>query len=130
MAKKLEEKNRGRGTDSREVLRPPERYYSLKAQLEEDDIPAQEVKRINDELAALRKRFPNTRMANGGRPGVYANINAKRKRIEAGSGEKMRSPGEKGAPTKAQFRRAATTARKAGGGGLGYSKGYYGKRFL
>ena len=130
MAKRLEEKNRGRGTASREVLRPPERYYNLKGQLEQEDISAQEVKRINDELAALRKRFPNARMASGGRPGLYANIHAKRKRIEAGSGERMRSPGEKGAPTKAQFRRAATTAKKAGGGGLGYSKGYYGKRFL
>jgi len=33
------------------------------------------------------------------RPGLWANINAKRKRIAAGSGEKMRKPGSKGAPT-------------------------------
>lgn len=130
MAKRLEEKNRGRGIVSKEEVRPPEKYYNLKGQLEEDIIPAQTTKKINDDLAALRARFPNRRMASGGRPGLYANINAKRKRIEEGSGERMRSPGEKGAPTKAQFRRAATTAKKAGGGGLGYSKGYYGKRFL
>jgi len=33
------------------------------------------------------------------RPGLWANIHAKRKRIAAGSGERMRSPGEPGAPT-------------------------------
>ena len=42
--------------------------------------------------------------------GLYANIHAKRKK--AGSGEKMRKPGTKGAPTKAQFKRAAKTAKK------------------
>ena len=44
--------------------------------------------------------------------GLYANINAKRKRIAAGSGEKMRKPGSKGAPTAADFRAAAKTAKK------------------
>ena len=44
--------------------------------------------------------------------GLYANIHAKRKRIKAGSGEKMRKPGSKGAPTAANFKRAAQTARK------------------
>ena len=44
--------------------------------------------------------------------GLYANIHAKRKRIKAGSGEKMRKPGTKGAPTAANFRRAAETAKK------------------
>ena len=43
--------------------------------------------------------------------GLYANIHAKRKRIAAGSGEKMRKPGSKGAPTKANFVRSAKTAR-------------------
>ena len=33
------------------------------------------------------------------RPGLWANIHAKRKRIKAGSGERMRKPGEEGAPT-------------------------------
>ena len=37
------------------------------------------------------------------RPGLYANIAAKRRRIKAGSGEKMRKPGQKGSPTKKQF---------------------------
>jgi len=44
--------------------------------------------------------------------GLYANIHAKRKRIKAGSGERMRKPGTKGAPTKANFKRAAKTAKK------------------
>ena len=44
--------------------------------------------------------------------GLYANIHAKRKRIAAGSGEKMRKPGTKGAPTAAAFRAAAKTAKK------------------
>ena len=44
--------------------------------------------------------------------GLYANIQAKRKRIAAGSGEKMRKPGTKGAPTAANFKAAAKTAKK------------------
>jgi len=44
--------------------------------------------------------------------GLYANIHAKRKRIKAGSGEKMRKPGEKGAPTAKAFKKAAKTAKK------------------
>jgi hypothetical protein len=44
--------------------------------------------------------------------GLYANIHAKRKRIEAGSGEKMRTPGAKNAPTAKQFKQAAKTAKK------------------
>ena len=44
--------------------------------------------------------------------GLYANIHAKRKRIKAGSNEKMRKPGSKGAPTNKAFKAAAKTARK------------------
>jgi hypothetical protein len=44
--------------------------------------------------------------------GLYANIHAKRRRIKKGSGEKMRKPGTKGAPTKKQFKKAAKTAKK------------------
>lgn len=43
--------------------------------------------------------------------GLYANIHAKRKRIAEGSGEKMKKPGTKGAPTKADFKQAAKTAK-------------------
>ena len=44
--------------------------------------------------------------------GLYYNINQKRKRIAAGSGEKMRRVGSKGAPTAAAFRKSAKTAKK------------------
>jgi hypothetical protein len=43
--------------------------------------------------------------------GLYANINAKKKRIAAGSGEKMRKPGSKGAPTAKAFKQSAKTAK-------------------
>ena len=46
------------------------------------------------------------------KPGLYANINAKRKRIAEGSGEKMRKPGAKGSPTAKAFKAAAKTAKK------------------
>jgi hypothetical protein len=46
------------------------------------------------------------------KPGLYANIAAKRKRIAAGSGEKMRKVGSKGAPSAKDFRDAAKTAKK------------------
>jgi hypothetical protein len=44
--------------------------------------------------------------------GLYANIHAKRKRIQAGSGEKMRKPGAAGAPSKKDFIKSAKTAKK------------------
>jgi len=43
--------------------------------------------------------------------GLYANINAKQDRIAAGSGEKMRKVGSKGAPTAKAFKQAAKTAK-------------------
>jgi hypothetical protein len=46
------------------------------------------------------------------KPGLYANIHAKRARIEAGSGEKMRKPGSKGAPTDKAFKESKRTTRK------------------
>jgi len=45
-------------------------------------------------------------------PGLYANIAAKRERIKEGSGEKMRKPGIKGAPTASAFKASAKTAKK------------------
>ncbi|MFZ4119893.1 MAG: hypothetical protein ACOYKP_09475 [Polynucleobacter sp.] len=53
-----------------------------------------------------------TQYAEGGKVGLYANINAKRKRIAAGSKEKMRRPGSKGAPTAQAFVNSAKTAKK------------------
>ena len=46
------------------------------------------------------------------KPGLYSNIAAKRERIKAGSGEKMRKPGANGAPTAAAFKAAAKTSKK------------------
>ncbi len=45
------------------------------------------------------------------KPGLYANIHAKRERIKAGSGEKMKKAGDKGAPTAKDFKDAAKTAK-------------------
>jgi hypothetical protein len=53
-----------------------------------------------------------TQYAEGGKVGLYDNINAKRKRIAAGSKEKMRKPGSKGAPTAQAFVNSAKTAKK------------------
>jgi hypothetical protein len=47
------------------------------------------------------------------KPGLYANINAKRERIAAGSGEKMRKPGAAGAPSVKDFKESAKTAKPA-----------------
>jgi hypothetical protein len=44
--------------------------------------------------------------------GLYANIHAKRNRIAAGSGEKMRKLGSKGSPTAQAFKQSAKTAKK------------------
>ena len=49
--------------------------------------------------------------------GLYANIHAKRKRIKAGSDEKMRKVGDPGAPSKQDFVDSAKTAKKAMYGG-------------
>jgi hypothetical protein len=46
------------------------------------------------------------------KPGLYANIHAKRARIKAGSGEKMRKVGSKGSPSAKDFKDAAKTAKK------------------
>ena len=43
--------------------------------------------------------------------GLWANIHAKQERIAAGSGEKMRKPGTKGAPTAKAFKQSAKTAK-------------------
>ena len=53
-----------------------------------------------------------TQYADGGPVGLYANIHAKKKRIAAGSKEKMRKPGSKGAPSAQDFIQSAKTAKK------------------
>ena len=59
----------------------------------------------------IKGRSKRANYRNGGGPGLYANIAAKKARIKAGSGEKMRTAGSKGAPTAANFKRAKQTAK-------------------
>ena len=61
---------------------------------------------------ARKENTDFTQYAEGGPVGLYANINAKKKRIAAGSKEKMRKPGSKGAPTAQAFIDSAKTAQK------------------
>jgi hypothetical protein len=63
-------------------------------------------------IKARRDNTDFTQYADGGKVGLYENIHKKQARIKAGSGEKMRSVGSKGAPTKADFIKSAKTARK------------------
>jgi hypothetical protein len=55
---------------------------------------------------------PNEKDVAEAKPGLYANVQAKRRRIKQGSGERMRKPGTKGAPTAQAWRDAAKTAKK------------------
>ena len=61
---------------------------------------------------ARRDNTDFTQFAEGGKVGLYENIHRKKARIAAGSGEKMRKVGSKGAPTKADFIKSAKTAKK------------------
>ena len=61
---------------------------------------------------SVAKPQDNDGDANMKKTGLYANINAKRERIKAGSGERMRKPGSKGAPTAEAFKQSAKTAKK------------------
>jgi hypothetical protein len=63
-------------------------------------------------IKARRDNTDFTQYAEGGKVGLYENIHRKQARIAAGSGEKMRKPGSKGAPTKADFIKSAKTAKK------------------
>lgn len=67
-------------------------------------LPKTTRRRDGDEPVALYE--------SGGPVGLYANIHAKRKRIAAGSGEKMRKPGSSGAPTAQAFVQSARTAKR------------------
>ena len=66
----------------------------------------------NGKKKARRDDTDFTQYAEGGKVGLYANIHAKRKRIAAGSKEKMRKAGAKGAPSAMDFINSAKTAKK------------------
>tara|TARA_R100000278_G_scaffold108367_2_gene85225 strand:- start:195 stop:401 length:207 start_codon:yes stop_codon:yes gene_type:complete len=59
-------------------------------------------------MAAVEKK---TKKKKSKKKGLYANIHAKRRRIAAGSGERMRKPGSKGAPSAKDFRESEKTAK-------------------
>jgi len=61
---------------------------------------------------ARRDNTDFTEYKEGGKIGLYENIHKKRARIAAGSGERMRKPGAKGAPTAEAFRQSAKTAKR------------------
>ena len=63
-------------------------------------------------MANEPKRLLNDGSVDMKKPGLYANIHAKRERITEGSGEKMRKPGSPGAPTNKAFKQSAKTAKK------------------
>ena len=65
----------------------------------------------NGKKKARRDDTDFTQYVEGGPVGLYANINAKKKRIAAGSKERMRKPGSKGAPTADAFIQSAKTAK-------------------
>jgi hypothetical protein len=61
---------------------------------------------------ALKRLLKDGSVDMATKPGLYANIHAKRERIAAGSKEKMRKPGAEGAPTAKAFKESAKTAKK------------------
>lgn len=71
-----------------------------KEKMKEQGYSEQEIRTVITTLAYKEKK------------GLWANIHAKRKRIEAGSGERMRRPGEKGAPSAKALKDAGKDAKK------------------
>jgi len=90
-------KDQSRRSPQEELLRPHERYAWAD---ERREGPANPQSSKPQTLELQMKK------------GLYANIHAKRQRIEAGSKERMRKPGSKGAPTAAAFKASAKTAKK------------------
>jgi hypothetical protein len=66
-----------------------------------------------DYLNTIREYLEGKQLGIGeGKPGLWANIHSKRERIKGGSGERMRKPGSKGAPSSQDFKDAAKTSKK------------------
>lgn len=77
---------------------------------------AAEIKAGKPQKQAVAIAYATKRAAMKDGGGLYANIHAKRERIKAGSGERMRKPGAEGAPSKQDFINSAKTAKKKEGG--------------
>lgn len=67
---------------------------------------------LEEAVTAAKARSGGLKRGGSVKPGLYANIAAKRERIKRGSGEKMRKPGDPGAPTSQAFKDSAKTAKK------------------
>ena len=111
----------GGGSDMGKVATTPKekklaaKYGNKKTITRGDVITAAKEKAGGKRTTAMGGGMMRKQFGKGGgadRPGLYANIKAKKDRIKAGSGEKMRKPGAKGAPTAKNFRNAAKTAKK------------------
>jgi hypothetical protein len=86
----------------------------IRAKLASGDLSLGDERRLKDMYKEYAKGGDVTKKP----VGLYANINAKQERIKAGSDEKMRKPGSKGAPTDKAFKEAAKTAKMAKGGSV------------
>ena len=83
--------------------------------LEKNIVPDHEGGLANrSEIIYLLQQEASDDLDEGERPGLWANIHAKRERIKHGSGEKMRKPGSKGAPSAQDFKDAAKTSKNEG----------------
>lgn len=87
------------------MMLPPARPSLARKPKKDASSLSKDESKMSDEMF---KRKKTKKMAGGG---LYDNIHAKRKRIAAGSGEKMRKPGSKGAPTAKAFKQSAKTAK-------------------
>ena len=109
-----------RSTYSKGTVKPKDKklaaMYGDKNTITRGDIITAAKKNAGKRTEAMGGGMMRKTFSKGGgadRPGLYANIKAKKDRIKAGSGEKMRKPGAKGAPTAKNFKDAAKTAKKA-----------------
>ncbi len=88
---------------------------SVKAGIDKNPNPTQADRIAGAKMSKRKKAMGGGMMrkefGKGGGAGLYANIAAKKARIKAGSGEKMKKKGAKGAPTAKNFKRAAQTAK-------------------
>ena len=66
-----------------------------------------DIEKMSNTVVKLINKSFNSDISENERPGLWANIHAKQNRIKNGSGEHMRKPGSKGAPTKDAFRKSA-----------------------
>jgi len=96
---------------------PPELKEMQKNALESNRIYQSALDKVEKAPKTAVKRKPAVKKATtrsktmATKPGLYANIHAKQERIKAGSGEKMRKPGSKDAPTAKEFKMAAKTVK-------------------